>query len=82
MQLFLYRAGGRCPIDGKAIDRDKVFVDKPLQKRIQALRVKCSFHENGCAWQGQLRELPVCRLMNRLLKTFLYRRTFKSASLP
>ncbi len=35
-------------------------MDKPLQKRIQALRVKCSYHDNGCDWKGELRELPVC----------------------
>uniref|UniRef100_A0A914WZY5 Uncharacterized protein n=1 Tax=Plectus sambesii TaxID=2011161 RepID=A0A914WZY5_9BILA len=50
--------GAKCPVDGKPIDRDQVYVDKNLQKTIQQLQVKCTFHENGCKWTGQLKEVP------------------------
>lgn len=32
-------------------------LDKESQRRIQRLAVQCTFHDNGCTWKGELREL-------------------------
>ena len=49
----------RCPTCQKAINKDKIVNDKPLQREIQSLEIFCPQKEKGCDWQGALRDAPV-----------------------
>ncbi|KAI6210423.1 Trf-1 [Aphelenchoides besseyi] len=46
-----------CLVCGKKFDAKSLREDKPTARQIQQLPVKCSFSDNGCEWQGVLKEL-------------------------
>ncbi|KAI3378311.1 hypothetical protein SNEBB_007157 [Seison nebaliae] len=56
--LFRLNDENNCPNCDAVITRDKVYVDKPLQKEIWAIDVFCSYQQLGCDWAGTLKHLP------------------------
>lgn len=50
-----------CPIDRGVVDLSRVFKDVCIARAVDDLKVKCSFHGNGCDWVGELRDLHVHR---------------------
>ncbi|VDN08649.1 unnamed protein product [Dibothriocephalus latus] len=66
----LMASTGRCPVDGAALERSKVTVDKQMQRELDHLGVKCNYFEQGCTWTGLASELSEhledcqCRLVS------------------
>ncbi|XP_057295412.1 TNF receptor-associated factor 3-like [Hydractinia symbiolongicarpus] len=46
-----------CPLDRNLIDKEKVYPDKGIERRILDLQVKCDNFDKGCAWRNELRQL-------------------------
>uniref|UniRef100_A0A7E4W4J1 RING-type E3 ubiquitin transferase n=1 Tax=Panagrellus redivivus TaxID=6233 RepID=A0A7E4W4J1_PANRE len=46
-----------CPECAAIIEHEKTTPDKTLQRRIRKLGVQCTYKDNGCPWQGELRQL-------------------------
>lgn len=46
-----------CPLDRTLIDKEKVFPDKGIERRILDLQVKCDNFDKGCTWTKELRQL-------------------------
>jgi len=46
-----------CPVDREEVDTTKVFDDVGAARMVGDLKVKCSFHQDGCQWVGELRSL-------------------------
>lgn len=38
----------------------QIFSDKAIQREIKDLIIKCSYHDRGCKWTGELRSSEVC----------------------
>ncbi|KAI6171567.1 Trf-1 [Aphelenchoides bicaudatus] len=46
-----------CPTCNRAFHSTEIQTDRQTEKLIQKLPVKCSFSDNGCPWQGILKQL-------------------------
>ena len=46
-----------CPVDRSAVDTNKIFEDKGIERMTFDLQVKCLHSSLGCTWIGELREL-------------------------
>eukprot|EP00741_Cyanophora_paradoxa_P007856 tig00001222_g7600.t1 len=51
------RAQLKCPIDRDVVDRERFRPAPFISRRVNALKVHCSFQERGCEWRGDLGSL-------------------------
>ncbi|XP_078685288.1 TNF receptor-associated factor 2-like [Branchiostoma floridae x Branchiostoma belcheri] len=55
--------GGKCkvPSCGQQIKIEDVFPDKAIEREIQSIEVFCNNDDDGCKWQGLLKDLKIHR---------------------
>jgi hypothetical protein len=47
---------GQCPVCLRCTEEQQLVEDTRTERDQRSLVVMCSFHEEGCAWQGELRD--------------------------
>ncbi|XP_066925995.1 TNF receptor-associated factor 3-like isoform X2 [Clytia hemisphaerica] len=47
----------RCPVDGEALDTNKIFTDTAFQKQIEDVKIICCYSSHGCSWEGTIQSL-------------------------
>ncbi|XP_019619278.1 PREDICTED: TNF receptor-associated factor 2-like isoform X2 [Branchiostoma belcheri] len=49
----------KVPICGQQINTENVFPDKAIEREIQSIEVFCNNDDDGCKWEGLLKELKI-----------------------